>query len=93
MSENLFTTLTIDGVQYTVDDKTKLKKPIVEGTEGQVLTYTAEGPVWSEAKGGNVSDDRIDDITNRLDLIEQELGEVSSLADSLLEQTVDIIGE
>ena len=51
MSDKLFRTLTIGGVTYTLNDTTKLEKPIVEGTEGQVLTYTAEGPVWSESKG------------------------------------------
>jgi hypothetical protein len=80
MSKNVFSTLTIDGVTYTVDDKTKLSKPSVGGTEGQVLTKTADGTAWQDiAFDGSdyvlktTFEETVGDVKSALDTINIEL--------------------
>ena len=71
---NKFKTIVINGISYEVSDQTKLIKPTVEGTEGQILAYKDGEPVWitpsnnpggtdnpiyTEGEGINISDNTI----------------------------------
>lgn len=58
---NKFSKLTVNGITYKIEDNTKLNKPTVEGTEGQILTYTENGPVW--ANSDDIINIPISDIT------------------------------
>lgn len=51
---NKFSKLTVNGITYNVEDNTKLSKPKVEGTDGQILKYTENGPVWTDAENGTI---------------------------------------
>lgn len=53
---NKFSKLTVNGITYKIEDNTKLNKPTVEGTEGQILTYTANGPVWADTKNSIIDE-------------------------------------
>ena len=75
MATNGFKTLTIDGIPFAVQDDTKLPRPAVEGTDGQVLVKQGEGTAWTTLA---VGDDKVTDA--RVSLIE---GAVTELDEAL----------
>jgi hypothetical protein len=75
MSKNVFSTLTIDGVKYVIDDKTKLSKPINDGSAGQVLTKTATGTEWQ-----TISTDRDYVLQEEF---EEVIGNINAILDEL----------
>lgn len=51
-----FTTITIEGITYTVRDDSKLPLPINEGESGQVLSKVGDGTEWITVKYSDISD-------------------------------------
>ena len=79
MSKNVFSTLTIDGVKYVIDDKTKLPKPLNDGSTGQVLTKTDTGTEWQTISTDQnyVLQEEFEEVIGNINAILDELnGEV-----------------
>lgn len=72
---NEFTQLTIDGITYVPRDNTKLPKPAVSGSDGQVLAKKGETTEWVTVSAGDntVTDARVSLIEGSISELDQSL--------------------